>query len=95
MRKGYVTSNPAAVARRPRKAVAEVKDDANEETGALRADEVLSSDEIARLIEHAEPGLWKTYVATAAATGLRLRKSMHCNGPISSSTPVSCTSGAA
>lgn len=71
MRKGYTTSNPAAVALRPRKAVTEV-DDANEtETGALRADEVLSSDEIARLIEHAEPGLWKTYLTVAAACGLR------------------------
>ena len=71
MRKGYVTTNPAAVAQRPRNPVREVKDDAKEETGALRPDEVLSSDEIARLVEHAEPGLWKTYIATAAACGLR------------------------
>ena len=70
MRKGFVTANPGAVALRPRRPVTEV-DDAHElETGALRPDEVLSSDEIARLIEHAD-GMWKVYIATAAATGMR------------------------
>ncbi len=37
----------------------------------MRPNEVLSSDEIARLLEHAEPGLWKSYIAVAAATGMR------------------------
>jgi integrase len=75
MRKGYVTSNPAAVALRPRNPVREVKDaseaETGAETGALRPDEVLSSEEIGRLLDHAEPGLWRTYIAVAAACGLR------------------------
>ncbi|MGH3631808.1 MAG: tyrosine-type recombinase/integrase [Sciscionella sp.] len=70
MRKGFITSNPAALAQRPRNPVVEV-DGASEEPGALRADEVLSSDEIARLVEAAEPGLWRTYITVAAATGMR------------------------
>jgi integrase len=71
MRKGYTTMNPAAVALRPRNPVREMEDDAKEDQGALRPDEVLSSHEIARLLDAADPGLWKTYIATAAACGLR------------------------
>jgi integrase len=71
MRRGYVTTNPAALAQRPRNPVAEVRDAGEVETGALRADEVLSADEIRRLLAHAEPGLWHTMFATAAATGMR------------------------
>jgi integrase len=69
-RKGFVSTNPAALAQRPRTPVTEVND-AKEETGALRPDEVLSSDEIARLLDAAEPGLWRTYLAVAASTGMR------------------------
>jgi integrase len=70
MRRGCVTANPAQLAHRPRPPVVEVAD-ASEEHGALRADEVLSSDEIGKMLAHAEPGLWRTYLATAAAAGLR------------------------
>jgi integrase len=38
---------------------------------AVRAEEVLNSDEIRRLLEDAEPGLYRTLFATAALTGLR------------------------
>jgi integrase len=69
-RRSFVSNNPAALAQRPRTPVREVTD-AKEETGVLRPDEVLSSDEIRRLLDAATPGLWKTYLATAAASGLR------------------------
>ena len=42
-----------------------------EEQGALRPDEVLDASEIARLLDAAEPGLFRTLFATAAATGMR------------------------
>lgn len=71
MRRGYVTSNPAAMAVRPRNPVAEVRDRGEVEAGALRSDEVLSADEIRRLLDAAEPGLWQTMFAVAAGTGLR------------------------
>jgi integrase len=71
IRRGYTTANPAQLAERPRRPVREVKDGGEAETGALRADEVLNAAEIARLLEHATPGLWKTYLATAASTGMR------------------------
>jgi integrase len=76
IRRGYTTSNPAAIAERPRKRVAELTPDADStESGqglrAVRPDEVLSAEEIRRLIEHAEPGLFRTLFATIAATGLR------------------------
>lgn len=71
-RRGLVSTNPAALAMRPRNPVREVSDANEAETGAaLRPDEVLSSIEIGKLLDAAEPGLWKTYIATAAATGLR------------------------
>jgi integrase len=73
-RKGYVTSNPAALAMRPRNPVREVEDGEKAESqnaAPLRPDEVLSSMEISKLLEAAEPGLWRTYIATAAACGLR------------------------
>lgn len=70
IRLNYTTGNPAAHAKRPRNPVTEV-DDANEEQGALRPDEVLSSDEIARLLDASEPGLFRTLFATAAASGMR------------------------
>jgi integrase len=71
IRRGCTTSNPAAIAKRPRKPVVEVKDAGEAETGALRADEVLNADEIRRLLEAASPGLWRALFATAAATGMR------------------------
>jgi integrase len=71
MKHNYTVTNPAALAARPRKPVVEVKDAGEVETGALRPDEVLNAEEIARLLAHAEPGLWKTFFATAASTGMR------------------------
>ena len=70
MRKGFAHANPAQLAVRPRNQ----RKPADEGTGPelpLRPDEVLSSEEIARLLAHATPGLWRTYLATAAATGMR------------------------
>ena len=71
MRLGLVSTSPAALAARPKKPVVEVKDAGEVETGALRPDEVLSSEEIARLLDAATPGLWRTMFATAASTGMR------------------------
>ncbi len=76
IRRGYTISNPAAIAERPRRGVAELSTDADcTESGqglrAVRPDEVLSADEIRRLIEHAESGLYRTLFTTIAATGLR------------------------
>lgn len=76
LRRGWVTSSPAAIAERPRRAVAElsVDDNDSESDRGLRAvhpEEVLSTDEIKRLLEHATPGLWRTLFATVASTGLR------------------------
>jgi integrase len=75
LRRKWATSNPAALAERPRRAVTELAgdEDAQSDSGlrAVRPDEVLSSDEIRRLLEHAEPGLYRTLFATVAATGLR------------------------
>ena len=70
IRLNYTTANPAAHAKRPRNPVVEV-DDAKEEQGALRPDEVLDASEIARLLDASEPGLFRTLFATAAATGMR------------------------
>jgi integrase len=76
IRRGYTTSNPAAIAERPRKAVKELIDDAAGANGKqglrpVRPDEVLTATEIAKLLAHAEPGLYRTLFATVAATGLR------------------------
>lgn len=76
LRRGYATSNPAAIAERPRRQVTELTKDADRtDSGqglrAVRPDEVLSAEEIRRLIEHAEPGLYRTLFSTIAATGLR------------------------
>jgi integrase len=75
MRRGYVTTNPAALAERPRRAVMELSgdDDAQGSSGLrpVRPDEVLSANEIARLLDAAEPGLYRTLFTTVAATGLR------------------------
>lgn len=75
LRRNWVTSNPAAIAERPRRAVTEVSqdDDAPGDRGLreVRPEDVLSQDEIRRLLEHATPGLWRTLFATVAATGLR------------------------
>ena len=76
IRRGYTATNPAAIAERPRREVAEVTTDADRpESGqglrAVRPDEVLTVQEIRRLLEHAEPGLHRTLFATVAATGLR------------------------
>ena len=57
MRKGYTTSYPAAVALRPRNPVREVEGNEKEGQGALRPDEVLSSEEIRKLLDAVEPGL--------------------------------------
>lgn len=75
-RRGLVANNPAAIAERPRKAVAELSgaDQADESDRGLRAvrpDEVLGADEIKKLLDHAAAGLYRTLFATVAATGLR------------------------
>jgi len=61
-RRGWTTSNPAAIAERPRRAVAELTDaDQNDEGDKglrpVRPDEVLTVDAIRRLLDHAGPGL--------------------------------------
>ena len=75
-RRGWVANNPAAIAERPRRAVAEltVADETDESDKGLRAvrpDEVLSAGEIKKLLSHASPGLYLTLFATVAATGMR------------------------
>jgi len=75
-RRGWAANNPAAIAERPRRAVAEltVADQTDESEKGLRAvrpDEVLSVDEIKKLLDHAAPGLYRTLFATVAATGMR------------------------
>jgi len=71
-RRGYVTSNPAALAERPRRAVVELGGD--DEGSGVRPEEVLSADEIKRLLEAAEPGRWRSLFTTVAATGLRVEE---------------------
>jgi integrase len=48
-------------------------DDGRDSSGLcqVRPDEVLSADEIARLLDASDPGLYRTLFATVAATGLR------------------------
>jgi integrase len=75
-RRGWVASNPAALAERPRKTVTELIDtdeaeDSERGLRAVRPEEVLSADEIKKLLEHATPGLFRTLFATVAATGVR------------------------
>ena len=62
-RRGFATTNPAALAERPRDRVVEV-DGSDEGNGALRPGDVLDASEIAKLLEHATPGLWRTMFAT-------------------------------
>ena len=69
-RRGFATTNPAALAARPRDRVVEV-DGSNESNGPLRPGDVLDASEIARLLEHAKPGLFRTLFACAASTGMR------------------------
>jgi integrase len=76
LRRGYATLNPAAIAERPRRTVAELtadRENQESEKGlrAIRTDEVLSGEEIGRLLEHAEPGLYRSLFAMAASTGMR------------------------
>jgi len=76
MRRGYVASNPAAIAERPRRAVIEIGDGTGRTQGtegvrSIQPEEVLSGDEIARLLSHSETGLYRTLFATIAGTGLR------------------------
>ncbi len=76
IRRGYATTNPAAIAERPRRTVAELTvggETPEREKGlrAVRTDEVLSGDEIRKLLAHADPGLYRTLFATVAATGMR------------------------
>jgi integrase len=74
-RRGYVSSNPAALAERPRHAVIELAagEEASDLAGlrAVRPDEVMGADEIRRLLNAAEAGLYRTLFATVAATGVR------------------------
>ena len=70
MRKGFAHANPAQLAVRPRNQ----RKPADEGTGLdlpLRPDEVLDASEIKRLLDAATPGLWRTYLAVAASTGMR------------------------
>ena len=68
-RRGFATSNPAALAQRPRDPVVEVGDNGDDKH--LRPGDVLDASEIGRLLEAAKPGLFKTLFATAASTGMR------------------------
>jgi integrase len=76
LRRGYATLNPAAIAERPRRTVAEFtadRENQESENGlrAIRSDEVLSADEISLLLDHATPGLYRSLFAMAASTGMR------------------------
>ena len=94
-RRGWVAHNPAAIAERPRRAVAEltVADETDESDKGLRAvrpDEVLRADEIKKLLNHAAPGLYRTLFATVAATGMRPEEALCPSaGPIASSADPS------
>ncbi len=75
IRRGYASSNPAAIAERPRREVTEISDQqyTESESGlrSIRPDEVLTPAQIKKLLENAEPGLFRTLFATVASTGLR------------------------
>lgn len=73
-RHGIVERNPARLAERLRLGAAEVVpgEDARAVAGReIDPDEVPSPDEVKRLLLAAEPGLFKTYLLTAALTGAR------------------------
>ncbi len=72
--------NPAALAKRPRDPRQERNaghDDAKkDDRRKVRPDEVYSLAEIAKLVEHATPGIWRTLITTVAATGIRPEEAM-------------------
>jgi integrase len=71
-RKGLVSSNPAALAERPKPdPVAELDDDKDQPASNDARPDVLDASEIRKLLDVSEPGLWHTLFATAAATGMR------------------------
>ena len=74
IRRGYATTNPAAIAERPRRTVVELTvggETPEREKGsrAVQTDEVLSGDEIRKLLAHGDPGLYRTLFATVACDG--------------------------
>jgi integrase len=75
VRRHYVSRNIAALAERPRAEAVELtgqsEDKRDEGLRAIRPDEAFTTTQIAKLIEHADAGLYRTLFATVAATGLR------------------------
>jgi integrase len=73
-RHGITEANPARVAERLRVGTAELSlgsDGAAPSERAVDPDDVPSPDEVKRLLVAAEPGVFRTYLTTAALTGAR------------------------
>ncbi|GEM_PF-368523 len=75
VRRNYATSNPAAIAERLRVSSGEISEDGSrlmrDATRPVRAEEVLSPEELRRLLAAAEPGFYRTLFLTATLTGMR------------------------
>lgn len=78
IRRGYMQTNPAALAERPFKSSGEVNshEDQEEKSGrdsllAVRPDQVLDPNEISALLVAAAPGLYRALLMTACLTGMR------------------------
>jgi integrase len=75
VRRNYWSTNPASSAERLRITTAELAEDGSrpvrDATRPVRTEEVLSPEELQRLIAAAEPGFYKTLFLTASLTGMR------------------------
>jgi integrase len=74
MKHKLCVTNPAKLADRVRENTGEVGEGANEAErtdDVVREDEVLTKEELVRLLQHATPGLYRTLFETAAFTGCR------------------------
>jgi integrase len=75
VRRSYWTSNPATSAERLRVTTAELAEDGSrpvrDATRPVRTEEVLSPEELRRLVAAAEPGFYGTLFLTASLTGMR------------------------
>ena len=76
VRRRCITHNPALDAERLRRAVPDMTpgsmlDERHSEGEAVREEDVLSTDEVRRLLAEAEPGYYRTLFLTATLTGAR------------------------
>jgi integrase len=73
VKRKLATSNPAQLADRARVGAAEIAAAGKGKRSGMEVeeDEVLAPEEIARLIQHAEAGFFRTLILTAALTGAR------------------------